>query len=75
MAPGMAFDRDIKAAGIPKATAEGKLDFHSPRVAFTTFVIESGANVKEAQTLLRQSAPDLARVVLFVKSKGVVHVS
>lgn len=68
--PGMAFDDDIIAADIPKVTPEGKLDFHSLRVAYTTFVIESGANVKEAQTLLRHSTPDLTMNVYARTRKG-----
>jgi integrase len=50
---------DLKAAGIPKWTAEGKVDFHSFRVIYITRVIEAGATVKEAQTLARHSTADL----------------
>ena len=50
---------DLAAAGIPKWTPEGKVDFHALRVTFATMVIESGANVKEAQSLLRHATPDL----------------
>ena len=57
--PVKAFDDDLKAAGIPKKTNAGKLDFHSLRVAYATFIVESGATVKEAQTLLRHSSPDI----------------
>lgn len=57
--PVKAFDEDLAAAGIAKVTAEGKLDFHACRVAYTTFVLESGASVKEAQELLRHSTPTL----------------
>lgn len=57
--PIRAFDEDLKAAGIPKKTAEGKLDFHALRVTYATLIIESGATVKEAQTLLRHSNPSL----------------
>ena len=46
-------------AGIPKVTKEGKIDFHSCRVAFVTFVLEAGASVKEAQTLARHATPEL----------------
>lgn len=31
----------LAAAGIPKTTAEGKVDFHALRTAYTTFVFES----------------------------------
>jgi len=51
---------DMKAANIPRIIqGEGKVDFHSLRVTYTTLVIESGANVKEAQTLARHSDPKL----------------
>jgi len=57
--PIKAFDVDLKAAGIQKLTREGRLDFHALRVTYATLVIESGASVKEAQTLLRHSTPDI----------------
>ncbi len=57
--PAKAFTKDLKAAEIPKHTKEGKLDFHALRVTYTTLVIEAGASVKEAQTLLRHSNPQL----------------
>ena len=52
-------DTYLEKAGIPKLTPAGKLDFHACRVAYATLVIESGANVKEAQALLRHSTPAL----------------
>ena len=52
-------DKDLKAAGIPKTTADGKLDFHACRLAYINFVLESGASVKEAQALARHSTPEL----------------
>ena len=52
-------DIDLKAAGIPKETAEGKLDFHACRLAYINFVLESGVSVKEAQELARHSTPEL----------------
>ncbi|HEY3319902.1 MAG TPA: site-specific integrase [Planctomycetota bacterium] len=51
--------RDLIAAGIQRMTTEGKVDFHALRTAYTTFVFEVGASVKEAQTLARHSTPDL----------------
>jgi hypothetical protein len=57
--PARELDKDLVKAGIPKRTSEGKLDFHACRVAYTTLVIEVGATVKEAQTLLRHSTPQL----------------
>ncbi len=52
-------DRDLQAAAIPKNTDEGKVDFHAFRTTFTTLVLESGANPKEAQELARHSTPGL----------------
>jgi len=54
-----AFCTDLELAGIPRVTEEGKLDFHALRTTFTTLVIESGANIKEAQALARHSTPQL----------------
>ena len=51
--------KDLKKAGIPKQTPEGKLDFHAIRVAFVNFVWDSRATVKEAQTLSLHSSSDL----------------
>ncbi len=68
--PARAFHRDLQAAGIAKSTPEGKLDFHALRVTFATFVIESGATVKEAQTLLRHSTPELTMNVYARVRKG-----
>ena len=52
-------DNDIRAAGIPKCTSDGKIDFHACRVAYISFVVEAGATVKEAQAMARHSTPDL----------------
>jgi len=57
--PTKAFDEDIEAAGIPKKTKEGKVDFHALRVTYATLVVESGATVKEAQELLRHASPEM----------------
>lgn len=57
--PARELEVDLDAAGIPKWTAEGKIDFHSLRVTFVTLIIEAGANIKEAQTLARHATPDL----------------
>jgi hypothetical protein len=35
------------------------VDFHALRVTYTTLVIESGANGKEAQTMLCHTSPDM----------------
>jgi hypothetical protein len=50
---------DFEDAGIAPWTPEGKVDFHALRTTYGTLVIESGANVKEAQSLMRHSTPDL----------------
>ncbi|MBI2503265.1 MAG: tyrosine-type recombinase/integrase [Candidatus Latescibacteria bacterium] len=54
-----AIAEDLKRAGISKWTPQGKVDFHALRVAFINLVIDSGATVKEAQTLARHSTADL----------------
>ncbi len=55
--PAKFLDSDLKRAGIPKWTDEGKIDFHALRTTFTTLVIESGANQKEAMELARHATP------------------
>jgi len=53
------FEADRKAAGIKKEAFGGKADFHGLRVCYVTGLLESGANVKEAQSLARHSTPQL----------------
>jgi len=38
-------DKDLEAADLTKRGPGGKVDFHALRVAYTTFVIEAGANI------------------------------
>ena len=57
--PARDLDKGLEKAQIPKHTPDGKLDFHACRVAYITFVVESGATLKEAQTLARHSTPQL----------------
>jgi integrase len=57
--PARELDKDLRAANIPKETAEGKLDFHALRVTYINMVIDSGATVKEAQVLARHTTPEL----------------
>jgi integrase len=57
--PAREFDKDLEAAGIPKVTSAGKLDFHACRLAYINLVIDSGATIKEAQELARHSTPQL----------------
>ena len=53
-------DRDLVAAGIPKVTVEGKIDFHCWRNVFINNVIATGADVKTVQALARHSSPELS---------------
>ena len=57
--PARSLDKDLEAAGIPKHAPGGKIDFHACRVAYINLVLESGAKVKEAQTLARHATPEL----------------
>ena len=53
--------RDLAAAGVPKTTPKGKLDFHAARVAFINFLIENGdVTPKELQELARHSSIDMS---------------
>jgi hypothetical protein len=53
------FDQDLARAGIPKQAVGGKLDFHALRVAYVKLVLESDADVKDAQTLARHATPEM----------------
>jgi len=52
-------ERGLQLADIPKYTKAGKVDFHALRVTYINLVIESGVNLKEAQTLARHATPDM----------------
>jgi len=65
--PARDLDIDLKCAGIPKKTAEGKIDFHACRVAYITHLIEGGSDVKTVQTLARHSDP---RITLMIYAKA-----
>ena len=65
--------RDMKAAGVPVRTDEGKVDFHGLRNSFDTFVIECGANLKEAQDLMRHKDPQMTMNVYARVRKGGLH--
>ncbi len=52
-------ERDLEAAGIPKWTEEGKVDFHALRVSYVSLVVETGADLKAAQSLARHTTPEL----------------
>jgi len=51
--------RDLRPAEIPEWTGEGRIDFHSLRVAFVTLADDSGANQAELMELARHSPPNL----------------
>jgi len=54
--PSRELDIDLQKAGIPKhVNGEGKVDFHSLRNRFISWLMEAGANPKEAQVLARHS--------------------
>jgi hypothetical protein len=57
--PSRTLKTDLKAAGIPVRTEEGKIDFHALRVAFVSFVVETGTDLKTAQSLARHTTPEL----------------
>ena len=57
--PARGVDADLRRADIPKWTPKGKLDFHAARTTYVSYVMESGASVKEAQVLARHSTPQL----------------
>jgi len=65
--PARDLEKDLKLAGIPKITREGKLDFHACRVAYITHLIETGADVKTVQMLARHSDP---RITLAIYAKA-----
>ena len=66
--PARELDEDLEAAGIPKVTKDGKMDFAALRNSYVTLAAEAGANVKELQTLARHSTPVLTLNV-YAKSR------
>ena len=57
--PARDLEEDLDAAKIPKHNSEGKVDFHSCRVTYVTFLLEAGASAKEAQALARHATPEM----------------
>ena len=51
--------RDLAEAGIRAETESGRVDFHSLRVTYATFLAKAGVNLQTAQSLLRHSTPEL----------------
>jgi len=58
-ATSVAIRRDLKAAGVPRETVEGVIDFHALRTTYVSRLVASGTDVKTAQTLARHSTPAL----------------
>jgi integrase len=58
------FDRDLRAAGIPKRDERGRtLDVHALRTTFGTLLGKGGAPVRAAQEAMRHSDPKLTATV------------
>jgi hypothetical protein len=57
--PARSLDQALKAAGIPKVTEAGKVDFHACRVAYITLLFENGATLTAAPELARHMTPHL----------------
>ena len=58
--PSRTLNRDLKAAGIPKVTSQGKVDFHATPTAFINFLIDQDfLTPKEVQELARHSSINL----------------
>jgi integrase len=54
------FDRDLKAAGIPKRDERGRtLDVHALRTTFGTLLSKGGVPLRTAQAAMRHSDPSL----------------
>ncbi|HPY77723.1 MAG TPA: site-specific integrase, partial [Anaerohalosphaeraceae bacterium] len=51
--------RRVESDFLKEKTAQGRIDFHSTRHTFASLLIETGVNIKCAQTLLRHSNPAL----------------
>jgi len=61
--------KDMREAGVQAfIPGEGKVDFHSFRRTFVTLLIESGANLREAQKLARHASPELT-MNLYAKTR------
>ncbi|MFC1707504.1 tyrosine-type recombinase/integrase [Planctomycetota bacterium] len=52
-------DRDFACAGIPRDSAEGRVNFQSFRRAFATRLARAGVSLQHAQRLMRHSDPRL----------------
>ena len=56
-------NEDLERLGIPKQTGEGKLDFHSLRVAYINLLFKTGSDPKTTQELARHSDPRLTMII------------
>jgi integrase len=54
------FQRDIRKAGLARASQHGKATFHSLRVCFIQAVVESGADVKAIMEAARHSSAQMS---------------
>ena len=62
--------KDLETAGVAVfIPGEGKVDFHSWRVTYVTFIMDAGATVKEGQTLARHLTPGLT-MNLYAKTRN-----
>jgi integrase len=50
---------DLERAGIPWETSKGRFDFHACRGTYISYMVESGASIKEVETLARHSTVQL----------------
>lgn len=64
-----ALKADLERAGLKQWGPGGKVDFHALRVAYVSYVVESGANIKEAQTLARHANPALT-LKIYAKARS-----
>ncbi len=56
-------NEDLERLGIPKQTGEGKLDFHSLRVAYINLLFKTGSDPKTTQELTCHSDPRLTMII------------
>jgi len=70
------FHRDREAAGLPRSDDDGWLVFHSLRHTYCTLIVGTGANMIEAQRLMRHSDPRLtANIYSHTQKHQLQHVA
>lgn len=57
--PARSLKKDLRNAGVPIETPEGRLDFHALRTAYINFLLELGAAPKEVQDLARHKTLEM----------------